>query len=121
MNLHQIPPFGKSCEGSGDSDSRASEPRAEVSRSADGSIVVRIEAPAVGAPDEIVPLNKSGLEEKAWKALVQSGELRARKLGRRWYTTRSALCALVLDAPAPKKRAAAPDYRALVATAMGER
>lgn len=89
MNLHQVPPSGKSHIESGESDSL--QPRFEVSRAPDGALVVRIEAAAAGAPDELVPLNESGLEEKAWKALIRKGELRARKLGRRWYTTRSAL------------------------------
>jgi hypothetical protein len=40
-----------------------------------------------------------GLEVNAARQLVKSGELRARKLGRRWYCKRTDLLALIDNAP----------------------
>ena len=40
-----------------------------------------------------------GLEVNAARALIRSGELRARKIGRRWYCKRSDLLALIDNAP----------------------
>lgn len=91
------------------------EPQISSSRDANGAVIVRIEPGQVSAPDALVPLTESGLEERAWRALVRSGELQARKLGRRWYTTQAALVALVLQAPKAAP-AVAPDdaYAALL-------
>lgn len=76
-------------------------PTVTTSTDASGAIIVRIEATSTLPPDDLVDLAKSGLEGRAWRALVRSGELPARKIGRRWMTTRSALCRLVLEAPKP--------------------
>jgi hypothetical protein len=54
-----------------------------------------------------------GLEPNAARRLIKSGELRARKIGRRWYTKRSDLLALIDNGPrvtAPAK-AAGNGYR----------
>lgn len=116
MNLHQAPPNGKSLSRVSDS-----ECHAQVSHSPDGAIVVRIERAATAPADELVPLSECGLEEKAWRKLVRSGELKARKIGRLWFSTRRALCSLVLDAPASRKRPVATSYADLVANAGSKR
>jgi hypothetical protein len=53
------------------------------------------DAVASAAGDELVPLASCGLEARAVAALVASGELPVRKIGRRRYTTKRALAALV--------------------------
>ena len=55
--------------------------------------------------DELVPLAKSGIELKAVKALIRSGELPHRKLGRVTYVLRSDLIRLVKNAPAKPVKA----------------
>ena len=40
-----------------------------------------------------------GLEVNAARSLIKSGELPARKIGRRWYAKRSAVLALIDNAP----------------------
>lgn len=74
-------------------------PRITTSCEEGGAVVLRIETANAAPVDELVELGASGLESRAWKALVKKGELPARKLGRKWYTTRSALCRLVTEAP----------------------
>src|SRR5262249_54482072 len=88
----------------------------------DGTVRIEVRAVAFEPPDELIALTDSGLEEKAWKALVRSGELRARRIGRKLYTTRSALVALVRErdvkaaAQKPKASSAAEAYAALLAS-----
>lgn len=68
-----------------------------------------------GQADELVPLDSSPLEVATARALVQSGRLQASRLGRRWYTSRRALLAL-LDKPAGHAAVPADDaYADLVA------
>jgi len=52
-------------------------------------------ATAREATDELVALAECGLEASAWRKLVRNGELPCRRIGRRWYTTKRALAALV--------------------------
>lgn len=83
----------------------------------DGAIVVRIEAvPAVEAPDELVSF-PFGLEASAARKLVRDGTLAAAKIGRRTYSKRSDVLALV-GKLAGKKPASTEDaeeaYRAMV-------
>ncbi|MGH7297944.1 MAG: helix-turn-helix domain-containing protein [Polyangiaceae bacterium] len=40
-----------------------------------------------------------GLEENAARGLIKRGELRARKIGRRWYAKRSDVLGLIDNAP----------------------
>lgn len=61
-----------------------------------------------------------GLEENAARRLIKSGELRARKLGRRWYCKRSDLLALIDAAPPPPARASGESLRGDLA-AIAER
>ena len=65
------------------------------------------------APDELVPF-PFGLEANAARSLVASGELVARKLGRKLYARRSAILALV-DARPPKPANDEPDPLAALA------
>jgi|HubBroStandDraft_5_1064220.scaffolds.fasta_scaffold586471_2 hypothetical protein len=52
------------------------------------------------------------LEKNAARQLIASGELPARKLGRRWYCKRSDLLALIDNAPSvPPARASGADLR----------
>ncbi len=74
-----------------------------ATRADDGALLVRIEAAPVTVVDELVKLADTGIEDRAWRALVKSGELAARKIGREWWSTRSALCRLILDAPTAAK------------------
>lgn len=67
------------------------------------------------APDELVAF-PFGLEVAAARALVASGELAARKLGRKTYARRSAVLALV-DAKPPKPPPAADEEDPLAALA----
>jgi hypothetical protein len=54
-----------------------------------------------------------GLETNAARGLIKSGELRARKIGRRWYAKRSDVLALIDNAPpvAPPARASGESLR----------
>jgi len=53
-----------------------------------------------------------GLEENAARGLIKSGELPARKIGRRWYAKRSAVLALIDNAPpVPPARASGTSLR----------
>lgn len=62
------------------------------------------------APDELLPIDDCGVERAAVLRLIASGELRARKLGRRRFVLRSDLCRLI-SAPrqATEQSAAAAD------------
>lgn len=46
-----------------------------------------------------------GLERNAARHLIATGELRARKIGRKWYARRSDVLRLIDAAPSPPKRA----------------
>jgi hypothetical protein len=48
--------------------------------------------------DDLVPF-PFGLEKNAARGVVKSGELRARKIGRRWYARRSDVLRLIDNAP----------------------
>ena len=50
-----------------------------------------------------------GLEAAAARGLIRRGELRARKLGRRWYARRSDVLALIDAAPPAPARASGHD------------
>lgn len=70
-----------------------------------------------GGVDELVALDACGLEQRAWRALIASKELAARKIGRRWYSTRAALAALVpsvTKVPAVVEEKPADDYAQVV-------
>ena len=69
--------------------------------------------------DDLVPF-PFGLEANAARALIKSGELKARKIGRRWYAKRSSVIALIDNAPPPPARASGADLRADLA-AIAER
>lgn len=56
------------------------------------------------AGDEVVPLDTCGLERAAARRLVETGELPARKVGRRWMVRRADVAALILAAPPPKPK-----------------
>lgn len=72
-------------------------------------------------PDALVAF-PFGLEARTARALVNSGELRSRKIGRKTYALASDLTALVMNAPAkPSAPAPADSYQALVAKARGRR
>ena len=73
-------------------------------------------AGALPPPDDLVPF-PFGLEKNAARRLIKTGELRARKLGRRYYAKRSDLLALIDAAPpvAPA-RASGTDLRGDLAT-----
>ena len=75
------------------------------------TIRVRRGSMVVTPGDELVPLNECGLDEKTRARLVRSGELPARKLGRRWFTKRSALLALIDEKPRPSESATPADPR----------
>lgn len=72
-------------------------------------------------PDALVAF-PFGLEARTARALVNSGELRSRKIGRKTYALATDLAALVMNAPAkPSAPVPADSYRALVAKARGRR
>jgi hypothetical protein len=53
-----------------------------------------------------------GLEENAARGLIKSGELKARKLGRRWYAKRSDVLGLIDNAPkVPRAKASGVELR----------
>ena len=58
-----------------------------------------------------------GLERNAARALIASGELRARKIGRCWYARRSDVLALITNAPKPAKASGASIPQDLAAIA----
>lgn len=73
------------------------------------------------APNALVAF-PFGLEARTARALVNSGELRSRKIGRKTYALATDLAALVMNAPAkPSAPVPADSYRALVAKARGRR
>ncbi len=74
-----------------------------ITRQADGSLVICLPAAQVvqSSHDDLVHRRNCGIEARAFDLLVSSGELPARKLGRRVYVRRSDLLALVDAAPAP--------------------
>ncbi len=85
--------------------------------------VLRAEAvrgDAEAAEDALVPLTAAGLERAAAMRLVRSGELAARKIGRRWMVRRGDLARLV--AAQPTKAAVPPRtiYAAVVASVTGK-
>jgi hypothetical protein len=90
-------------------------PTAEQAAAALTILRAYLAAGTAASADEAIPLSQSGLEEKAWRKLIRSGQLRARKIGREWWTTKQALCGLILEHPAPAKRSLAPAYADLVA------
>jgi hypothetical protein len=62
-----------------------------------------------------------GLEDNAARTLIKRGELRARKIGRRWYAKRSDVLALIDAAPfVPPAHASGPSLRTDLA-AIAER
>jgi hypothetical protein len=63
------------------------------------------------AHDDLVPF-PFGLEQNAARRLIASGELRARKIGRRWYARRSDVLGLIDNAPPAPARAAGNDMKA---------
>lgn len=67
------------------------------------------------AGDEVVPLDACGLERAAARRLVATGELPARKVGRRWMVRRADVAGLILAAPSPKPTEAPADYLDVVA------
>ena len=69
------------------------------------------------AGDEVVPLDTCGLERAAARRLVETGELPARKVGRRWMVRRADVAALILAAPPPKPTEAPTGYLDVVAQA----
>ncbi len=71
--------------------------------------------------DALVPLGDAGLERAAARRLVASGELPARKIGRRWMVRRGDLARLVAARPAAPPAAEAPaTYAAIVASVTGK-
>jgi Helix-turn-helix domain len=62
-------------------------------------------------PDALIPF-PFGLEKNAARRLIASGELRARKLGRRWFARRSDVLALVDAAPAAPAATGGGDVQA---------
>jgi hypothetical protein len=62
--------------------------------------------------DDLIPF-PFNLEANAARTLIRSGELRARKIGRRWYAKRSDVLALIDNAPsvAPPARASGQSLR----------
>jgi hypothetical protein len=50
--------------------------------------------------DELVPLADAGIERRALRRLQRDGRLPVERIGRRLYTRRSALLALVITTPA---------------------
>jgi hypothetical protein len=68
-----------------------------------GAIVALVDAAtaeragAVGASDELVPLNSCGVERRTLRRLTKEGRLEVVRLGRKLYTTRRALAELVTD------------------------
>jgi hypothetical protein len=82
-------------------------------------LVIRIPIaapPTTIAANDVVALEECGIESKAVHRLRKSGELTCRKLGRTWYTTRSALAALI-KVPSPAEASCvvpqAPDRQAV--------
>lgn len=63
-------------------------------------------------PDDLVSF-PFGLEEAAARGLIKRGELRARKIGRRWYAKRSDVLGLIDAAPyVPPVQALGRDVKA---------
>lgn len=62
--------------------------------------------------DELIPF-PFNLEANAARSLIKSGELRARKIGRKWYAKRSDVLGLIDNAPAvvPPARASGESIR----------
>jgi hypothetical protein len=60
------------------------------------------------ARDQLVDVRKCGIEANTVRALIASGELPVRKLGRRTYTRLSCLLALVPDHGEAKLQETAP-------------
>jgi hypothetical protein len=58
------------------------------------ALVARLDA----APDELVPIASCGVERRALRRLARQGRLEVVRIGRKSFTTRRALAALV-DAP----------------------
>lgn len=93
-----------------------------IRRATDGSIVVTLPATpvVVAAPDGLVHRGNSGIEARAFDALVASGELPSRKLGRRVYARRSDLLKLI-DVVRAEPQAPVDELAAAVAKAARRR
>jgi hypothetical protein len=82
-----------------------------------------LEARAQAPADELVALEDCGLERRAVDALRRAGRLPCVKLGRRWYTRRSAVLALCPEVGTPvlPPEHAAPEERDDLAAAALKR
>jgi len=90
-------------------DLQALERRAEAARLEADARALEVEAARLrvqaaeaddGPADDLVPLDETPLEAKAARRLERDGALPVRRIGRRKYTTRAALAALIAT-PAP--------------------
>lgn len=101
-------------------------PRVSATALEDGTIILRVEAvPPVQAPDELLTLDRCGLDDQTARRLIREGTLPAARLGRRYFVRRSDVLGLIDKLPArePLQRTKAVsadtgDYATVVALAQ---